>query len=390
VDDVGRRAAAVRARGAAAGLGSGLLVGVLASFGWVLDVPGVRQVLPGPVSPTAALGLTTIAVAGWILWGRSWRGLRRATATVLAVVVLVFAAAALSAAFGGPGTELELLMTFDETGVATIPLSVPSAVALLAAGLGLVVTALDLGSWRFRFSCAVVVAGVGAAVLLGHLYGAPELAEPFGLRIAAPTSGLGFLLLGLGASAATLPLRWWTLLLTDRPAALLLRRLLPLVLGGLVVTGYLRILGGSLGWFDVGFGVALMVVVNGSIIAGALIATSIQLERQQQRTEEEAALVADYEALFRQQALELNDEVIQGLSAAWLALELEDTELAVSEVQRATRQAQRIAREQLEAGSLRGRPRHEQLTRAQASRSSVTPPPPSVGGDGAEDTGERP
>jgi signal transduction histidine kinase len=371
--DVGRRAAVVRARSAAVGLGLGLTVGVLASLGWVLDVALIRRLLPGPVSPTAALGLTTVAVAAWILWGRSWRGLRRTTSTILALLVLVFAAAAMSAAFGGPGSELELLMVLDESRVATVPLSIPSAVGLLVAGIGLVVTALGIGAWRLRFICAVLVAGVGTAILLGHLYGAPQLAEPFGLRMAAPTSGLGFLALGAGATAASLPLRWWELLLTDRPAALLLRRLLPLVLGGLVVTGYLRLVGQSLGWYDVGFGIALMVVVNGVIIAGALVATSLQLERQQQRAEEEEQLVSDYEELFRRQALELNDEVIQGLSAAWLALELDDTDRAASEVRRATRQAQRIARQQLEAGARRGRPRHEQLTRAEASGARPSP-----------------
>jgi signal transduction histidine kinase len=224
-----------------------------------------------------------------------------------------------------------------------------------------------VGSWRAPFAAAAVVGGAGVAILLGHLYQVPELSAPLGLRLAAPTSGVAYVALGLAGTGANLPRTWWALLLTDRPAAVLLRRLAPLALLGLVTTGYLRVIGERFGWYEGGFGVALMVVVNGAIFVWLLVVTAVQLERQQQRAEEDEQLVVGYEELLQRQALELNDEVIQGLSAAWLALELDRFDDARVEVERATRQAQRIARQQLEAGERGGRPRLEQLTRIRAS-----------------------
>jgi hypothetical protein len=368
------RARRVQRRITAAGLVVGTLVGVAAVAAWVGEVGWLHARLPGPVSPTAALGVVGLAAAGWVLRGARvpaapWRLLGGA----LGVTVTALALAALSAAFGGPGGQLAIFRLLDP-GRAAVPLSVPSGLALSLGGLAALASALRIGGWRLRFTLAGVVAATGLAVLLGHLYGATELSAPFGLRMASPTSGLAFLALGVAAASASLPLRWWQLLLSERPAALLLRRLLPIVLAGLAVTGYVRLLGEQVGWIAPSFGVALMVVVNGSIVAGALVATALQLERQQQRADEEEQLVAGYEQLLQRQALELNDEVIQGLSAAWLALDLGHTEEAAIQVRRATEQAQRIARQQLAMGERGGRPRSEQLTRLRASGSDDVSP----------------
>jgi hypothetical protein len=341
------------------GAGVAIALGTAVLLGWLLDVAALRTLLPTqvPVAAEAAVGFV-LAGVGLLAVDRPSRVPTRIAAGLLVVVTGV------SAANRATADGLAGIVPGTPHGEA-IPAGMSTATAV---GLLLLAAALVLGPVGGRPRRVAVVFGVtcvllGVVATLGHVYSVDELTRPLGTRVSAMGSGVALLALGGGVIAAWVDDERWRLLRGDRPAGLLLRWLLPLTLGSLVVTGYLRLLGERLGWYGAGLGTSMLVVLNGAVVVGALVATAGRVETQQRWAEDERARVERAQAELARQARELNDEVIQRLASAWLAFDLDDAARARREVERATAHAQRIARHQLSVAREAGNDAAELLTR---------------------------
>jgi hypothetical protein len=365
---------AVQDRIALTGLAVAAVVSTLSVVGWLLGIRWLAAVIPGtaPAGPNAMLavmGLTAVLAVGRYRHGLP---VRLVTAVVCGYAVLV-AAAALSGALGGPGTGVAgAIIDGGKLPDVDVSMSLPLALGVLLIAIVTLLSAVAPGSWRLRLVLAVLTLATAAVPFLGSLYSAEAIVRPLGLRALAPAGGIALLALGSSTAATALAPRWWQLLLSQRPAGIILRRLLPITLATLVLIGYPRLLGERLGLYDLGFGTALMVVANGFVIGVMLVRTARQLDVQQLRAEAEERAARGYQEILRRQAIELNDEVIQGLSAAWLALQLGRGDTAAKEIQRATHQAQRIASEQLQASGQAGTDIGALLTRTTPSGQGST------------------
>jgi hypothetical protein len=343
--------------------------------GWGLDVAWLRSGVPGWPEPTpnTALSLLAVTSAIAVACGRPGR-LRRAVALVLALAAVCFPLLTLVAAIGGDAVLLErrLVQAFGVRG-ADPAMALPTVLAVVALAVGLIghVSASRRRSWPAI--AAGIATAIAVASLLGHLYGAAALVEPFGLRPSSPVSALALLSLAAALVVLSLPERSYRLLVSRRPASMLLRRLVPLALAALLFSGFVRLAGELAGWYDTASGTAMMVVVNAAVLILLAISITRRLDEAQRRAEHEHLAAVRYLELLERQARELNDEVIQGLSAAWLALELDDTASAAGYVRRATTQAQRIAGQQLAVRHHGQQSLQDLLTRTVASGADEQP-----------------
>jgi hypothetical protein len=361
-------------------------IAVVPVVGWVGGRPALLGVLPGlqPVNPTAAVSLLLLAIA--LAAATSDRRSQRALALVGAGIATFLGLAALSAELGGPGAAFDVLASTEVAGVQPQRMVPLSALTRLVLGVAIGSTALRRGTLRTTAWLVTPVALLSAMALLGHVFAmvaATDVAWPFGRRVLSPASSVAVLLLVAGLVALRLPPSTWRLVTSPDPAMALARRLLPLVWVVLASIGLFRVVGERAGWYDSIFGVAFMVVGNGVVLSIIIGRSAAELRRQRRLLAEQEATTRFYERMLEHRALELNDDVVQGLSRAWLALRLERTQDATDAIGTATTQAQRIASELLaaarneegpiEPGRLRRRPLDE-------------PDPPPTSSPGAEAT----
>jgi two-component system, cell cycle sensor histidine kinase and response regulator CckA len=343
-------------------LAAAIAAGIIATvplLGWSAGRRALLGVLPGlqPINPNAALSLLLLAfaLAGATSGRRTVRGLALATAAIAALLGL----AALSADLGGPGASLDVL-AFADVGDARPQRMVPlSALTRVVLGVAVGAVALRRLSLVALTWLVTPVALLSAIALLGHVFGMAGTAEvtwPFGRRVLSPASSVVVLLLAAGVTVLALPAPRWRLVTSADPAVALARRLLVGVWLVLASIGLVRVVGERAGWYDAIFGVAFMVVGNGVVLTVIIGRSAAELRRQRRLLAEQEAATRFYERMLEAQALDLNDDVVQGLSRAWLALQLDRTDDAIQAVRAATSRAQRIAGELLAAARSHGDP----------------------------------
>jgi PAS domain S-box-containing protein len=177
-------------------------IGALILFGWVADIPVLRNPVPGQIEVKAntAIGFLLSGLAlGFSTW-RKFRPLARAFAGVVAAGSLVIL---LQYPAGQSWGVDEWLFPDVENAVGTVHpgrMAAPTAVNFVLVGTAL----LLLGTGRVRTVALLALATCGVAVMAftGTLYSIPAL-DAFGpyTSMAAPT-GVTFLLLGTGVFLA--------------------------------------------------------------------------------------------------------------------------------------------------------------------------------------------
>jgi two-component system, cell cycle sensor histidine kinase and response regulator CckA len=219
-----------------------------------------------------ALALVTAAPPSARLAGRGLAAL----AGVLAIVTL-------SAWFGGPGGVVDELFASDPaTAVAPGRMSPSSAVAVLLLSGAVLSLRLRRGSTGARapFALVVVAGALSLLALVGLVFDAGPLYQPLALRGMSPLAAVVMLLLSAGLATLAAPGPTRRLVTSTGPGGLLVRRTLPVALLALLVTAYVQLYGRRSGWYDMGMGIALMVVTSGAILVLLLHRTAVQLERQ--------------------------------------------------------------------------------------------------------------
>jgi len=248
-------------------------IGSLVIAGWVLDLPALKTVLPHLASMRAntAIGLILGAAGLLLLAAGMGRSSSNAIHKVLAAAVAALAVATLLQYALGIGFGIDQLL-FTDLDPADQPypgrMSVVTAVdfALFAGTLALARTS------RPGLQAAFVALGtlgllISLSALVGYAYGVQVLYQPVASSSIALHTAFAFALLFLGISATRPDLGWATLLANDRPGTVLLRSLLPIVLGGPFLFGWAVIYGERAGYYDLQTGMALFTILGGMLMA---------------------------------------------------------------------------------------------------------------------------
>jgi PAS domain S-box-containing protein len=235
-------------------LGATVLVG-----GWGLGITGLKHIFPRfetMKANTAALFL--LLGLGLLRTNRTTSHARVRIEAILGLVVMVVALFTLAEYVFHTDLGVDQILARDAS-----PLRHPGRMAPATSVnfvlLGFALSVRD-GGWRFRVSevAALLAATTALTALYGYLYGVPALyAVGYYASISLHTT-IAFLL----ACAAFLlgsPERGFVgLLASDTDAGRLLRPLLPAIMFGPMIIGWLRLRGEKAGYYDMPFGLALM------------------------------------------------------------------------------------------------------------------------------------
>lgn len=264
----------------------GAAFGALGLAGWLLGADLMTRLIAGrpAMMPTSALGLIALGLsAGLARYKSEHRRLIAGAADVLALCALsVGLVTAMEYALGRDLGIERLLVPVAATPVPGRPSPITAAALIL---LG----AAQLMSHRRHGRLARAAAGLTAAAallafvsLVGHMYGADEtyeLQSALVIGVALPTA-LALLLISAGMLAQDSRVDFLSLLLSPRPAGVLVRRLGLVAIVGTPVFGVLAYRAMLLmGVVDVPLTLAVLTIVGIPLVAALILVTGRELDR---------------------------------------------------------------------------------------------------------------
>jgi two-component system, cell cycle sensor histidine kinase and response regulator CckA len=248
-----------------------IAIGISVLFGWLLDIPNLKSILPGFVSMKAntALGLTFSGTALVLLAGGSSEATRRFSQG-LAVITALLGLATFGEYIFGVNFGIDQILFIEPAG--TVGTLAPGRMAPTTA-INFIILGIAIGLTGFRRAASTaqrlaLVSGLNALLpLVGYFYGTANL---YGIgtytQMAVHTAG-AFIILSLGvflihpSDGLTKPVLASTL------GGWLLRRLLPFMLLSLIFIGWLQVQAERRGYFEGPLGVALL--ITGLIVLGS-------------------------------------------------------------------------------------------------------------------------
>jgi PAS domain S-box-containing protein len=261
-----------------------LATGVLVLFGWLLDIPSLKSVLPGFVTMKAntAVGLI-LAGASLALLGRAARSVRiRRLSRVCAGTTVLLGLLTVSQCLFGLDFGIDQLL-FREPAGAVGTLSPGRMAPATAVDFLLLGGALFLGNFRRTILASqrmALLAGlIGLLALTGYMYGAPNLYGIGHYTQMAVHTAVAFVILSLGVLLSHPADGLMRTVTSDTMGRWLLKRLTPLAIGVPLVLGWLRVQGEQHGYFEGEFGVALMMMALVVILVSVIWLTSRTLGR---------------------------------------------------------------------------------------------------------------
>jgi PAS domain S-box-containing protein len=226
-----------------------LILGTLAMIGWLIGIRSLASFVPGyiPIAPGASLAFILLGSA-WYLYARApsrWFTGMYVLVSVLSISLI--ALLNLIQFFTGANVGIEEYFTreilaIDPGTYGAGPMSPITAASflLICAAMVLLLFAPGHRAAGLSSCLASVVVSVGLVVLLGYLYGTPQLYGE-GYRYVAIPAGVMFVFLGTGLIAAAGP-KYFPLRLLVGPSirALLMRSFLLVIFVVILIEGAFR------------------------------------------------------------------------------------------------------------------------------------------------------
>ncbi|MGH6882817.1 MAG: two-component system sensor histidine kinase NtrB, partial [Hypericibacter sp.] len=264
------------------------LLGVVVLIGWAGNVTLLKSILPGysAMKPNTAIAFVLSALVLALT-------ARREGLPPSPVVPPAIAAGGLLVLAIGAATLVEYLTTADLgidrlffPGAAdpTEPfpgrMSPISAMSFVLFGI-LMLLPRRRGPAIDTIFTALVVSGLTFAYLaiIGYAYHVPMLYSREAYGSIALHSALALFLLFLGTAASRPETGWMMLLRSEGAGGAMARRLLPTIVVGLPLIGWLRIRGERLGLYDTWTGVALLTIASVAILTGVVWAIGLYANR---------------------------------------------------------------------------------------------------------------
>lgn len=282
--------------------GIGILLGLAALLGWVLNIPALRSVHPNLVGMSMLTAVCLVACGVGLLFlqrGRpTW-----AKRTGLLLGAGVCALALLKVMDGWLFPEF-LGVLAGPWGPGEV---YPGAMSDYTVGsLLLLGGAIMLLSWETEEGYAPAQflslgsAAIGMFVLIGYVYDVHSIIHGTPSFPMALTSAVSIVSLNVGVLSARPDRGPMVVLSRDTPGGHLMRRLLPVFLLIPFVLGWLRLQGERVGLYDTWFGVALMTALMSACFLGVTWHNAYLLDRKEREREEAlAALRSAYDRLQR-------------------------------------------------------------------------------------------
>lgn len=260
-----------------------LAIGSAALLGWIFDIDVLKRIHPALVTMKAntAVCLILISVALLLFRNPVTTDWKRRVAQVFAVVVATVGFLTLIEHLTGWNLRIDQLLFTESVAEAgqSFPGRMGVAASIIFPSLSFALLFVDARSRRwFRVSniAVLVVVAVTVLVFLYYFYGIER--DPIGFYF---TIALHTVIAFLSLCASILLMRpergVVAILLGDSPGSLVARRMWP-ILGIVVLLGWVRTMGRDSGWFGVGFGTAVFVLLVLLILVALTWWTAVSLD----------------------------------------------------------------------------------------------------------------
>ena len=301
------------------------LVGSLGLVGWALDIPALKSVSPDWVTMKAntALGLVLAGASLGILGNQQARARLRRLASAAAGVVALIGVLTLGEYTLGWDLGIDQLLFQEPDGavgtVAPGRMAPTTACSFLLLGGGLLLLnrsrTIHVGQW-----CALTAGGIGLANLLSYAYSVPAFyGFPSATEMAVHTAAASFLL-SLGLLCARPERGVMAPLTSPEVGGVMARRLLIPATGGLLLLGWLKVLGEKAGLYDMALGTALLVLVSVILVAllvgwNARLLNRVDAERRRAQADLDKAYI-EVENQVEERTAQLRLQTVALTSAA--------------------------------------------------------------------------
>jgi len=271
-----------------------VIVGSAVFSGWLLDVGWIKSFVSGTTTMKANTAVL-FCVGGVALWLAAGRYERRAVRT-LAAIMLVVAVLTLGEQASGIDLGLDQLLVADRAPVpptaAPGRMGINTAIGFVLTGLALMLSQRRPGPSR-RLSQWLGLAGaaLGGVSLIGYAY---SVHASYGLTVhtqMAVHTAVLLALLGLGALFIHERDGIAGVVTSAGPGGQFIRSVMPYLLFGPFIMGWLRLEGQELGLYGTEFGVAILVVASTTSLAAVLMLYASKIDRA-----DASARVAEQEA----------------------------------------------------------------------------------------------
>ena len=234
-------------------------VGCLVLTGWALDIAVLKSILPGLASMKSNTALLFV-LCGVSLWMQI-KGQTRRIAQACAFIVVFVGVLTLGEYLFNGDFGIDQVLFRDKALDALYPGRISPATALCFILIGPVLIFLDNQSrnW-FNMSLVIAVFVISMLALIGYIYGVSSLYQIGAYSSMALHTALSFILLSIAILFARPERGLMQTILADTAGGNILRRLLPVVLVGPILLGWIRLWGQRAGLYDTAFGLAIMVI----------------------------------------------------------------------------------------------------------------------------------
>ncbi|MFZ3065278.1 MAG: ATP-binding protein [Nitrospirota bacterium] len=242
-----------------------IFIGALALVGWMMDITIFKSVAPWLASMKAntALAFLLSGISLWLLQGDIIRPWSLRIARLCAFLTLLIGLLTLSEYLFGWALGIDQLL-FKDLAAASSPsgrMAFVTAVNFLAIGLALLIMETRRGFGLAQF-LTLSAAFISMIALIAYIYEVKSLYAVSPYSTMALHTSITFIVLSFGLLFLQPERGLMAIITSDTAGGITMRRLLPAAISIPVVVGYVRLMGERAGFYDIGFGLALMVVAS--------------------------------------------------------------------------------------------------------------------------------
>ena len=300
-------------------------VGVAVAFGWFMNIQALKSVLPGLATMKINTAFLFILAGAslWLLHISAPGSNPRYAARILALCLTAIAGFTIAQDIFGIDFGIDQIITRDLNPAVngTHPGRMAPVTSLCFVVIGIVLFGLKSrrrGIAIFAHWFTILPLFLSVIAIMGYTYGARSLYEVRPFSSMAIHTAVTFLILTLSIKAADPMHGIANIMSSDTAGGLVCRRLLPTVPLALFALGYVRLKGQQAGYYDLPFGLALMVASSIIVSVLAIVLTAYTLRRvdltRKQAQSKILALNVDIEGMLQKSM----EQVVQ-LSAALTA-----------------------------------------------------------------------
>ena len=252
-------------------------VGCAVLLGWLLDINTLKTMIPGLASMKVNAAISFVAAGGslWMLHGSERSRPAKWVGMLLALGVVVISAATFTEQITEIDLGIDEILIQDDSPVSSNldpgRMSPLTALCFFLTGFSLLILGAHRPKWSgWAWWLSLPILLLSLVVLAGYAYGTTSLYTVAGFTTIALHAAITFFLLSLSLLAANSSHGFIKLIASDTAGGYALRRLLPSLTACIFLAGWLRLKGEEAGWYDVHFGLALMVLMT-TLIGSILI-----------------------------------------------------------------------------------------------------------------------